>query len=482
MSDDDDDDDDEAAKLKAKVYPNMEDNPALDVERLNKNHAVLPIGGKTRVVTFGELEEFPGRTTIVMAQTFGDFKNLHNKYRHEYEHDGETKTVGLGSHWLNSPNRRQYDGGQQFLPMQDGDVGNKLNLWRGFGVQPIKPNGKSGAVGCKLYLKFVYDVTCSGNAEHYDYLIKREATIVQERRRTEVALALRTEEEGVGKNFFDGAQGHLLGDHAMTITNPDHIIGKFNPHLETLLRLTANEALFVGNHQHRNALFSLITEPKLTIEPKGCGVYAADNFLNISVISNNLHFIPVGVIARRFFVPSVSSAHRLDFPYFKKIQYQLMNEGGYQALLYHLLYEVSLRDFEIRKVPLTAGLAEQIAYGRKGVDGLVERVCNEGRVPCEHLEWKGFTITTGDGIREGFYDFINRQKDQELVRLGPLTVIRRLNSEWGCLTGVQKRAVGDRTRGFYWPALDELRQKFEDKFGKQEWANADVTEWSLPTF
>ena len=30
-----------------------------DVERLNKMHAVLPIGGKTRVVTFGELEDFP---------------------------------------------------------------------------------------------------------------------------------------------------------------------------------------------------------------------------------------------------------------------------------------------------------------------------------------------------------------------------------------------------------------------------------------
>ena len=47
-----------------------------DVERLNKVHAVLPIGGKTRVVTFGELEEFPGRETIVMTQTIPDFKSL----------------------------------------------------------------------------------------------------------------------------------------------------------------------------------------------------------------------------------------------------------------------------------------------------------------------------------------------------------------------------------------------------------------------
>ena len=46
---------------------------------------MLPIGGKTRVVTFGELEEFPGRETIVMTQTVPDFELLKNKYRHEYD-------------------------------------------------------------------------------------------------------------------------------------------------------------------------------------------------------------------------------------------------------------------------------------------------------------------------------------------------------------------------------------------------------------
>jgi hypothetical protein len=291
----------------------------------------------------------------------------------------------------------------QFLPTQNGDVGNKLNLWRGFGVQPIKPNGKSGAAGCKLFLDFARDVICSGNAEHYDYLIKREATIIQRRQRTEIALALRSDEEGVGKGFFERCMGHLLGDHAMHITNSKHIIGNFNPHLEMLLRLTADEALFVGNHEHRNVLFGLITEPTLTIEPKGCGIYAVDSFLNISIISNSVHFIPVSRTARRFFVLIVSSAHMQDYAYFKAIEDQLVNKGGYQALLYHLLYEVDLRDFEVRKVPHTAALAEQAAYGRKGVDGLVEKVCNEGRVPCEHHKWEGFTVTTSNDGREDFY-------------------------------------------------------------------------------
>ena len=196
------------------------------------------------------------------------------------------QSVPMGTYWISSPKRRQYDGGMAFMPQHDGDVGNRLNLWRGFGVKAIKPDGKSGAAGCQKFLDFMRDIICSGNEAHFDYLLKREATILQKRIRSEVALGLRTKEEGCGKGFYEATMGRLLGNHAMQVTNPKHIIGNFNPHLETLLRLTADEALFVGNPEHRNALFGLITEPTLTIEPKGCGVYKADSYLNLSITSN----------------------------------------------------------------------------------------------------------------------------------------------------------------------------------------------------
>ena len=79
-----------------------------DIKRLNENHAVLPIGGKTRVVTFGELEEFPGRETIVMTQSIFDFASLQNKYRHKYiDKKGELQTVAVGTYWIGSQYRRQ---------------------------------------------------------------------------------------------------------------------------------------------------------------------------------------------------------------------------------------------------------------------------------------------------------------------------------------------------------------------------------------
>ena len=273
------------------------------------------------------------------------------------------------------------------MPQHDGDVGNRLNLWRGFGVKAIKPDGKSGAAGCQKFLDFMRDIICSGNEAHFDYLLKREATILQKRIRSEVALGLQTKEEGCGKGFYEATMGRLLGNHAMQITNPKHIIGNFNPHLETLLRLTADEALFVGNPEHRNALFGLITEPTLTIEPKGCGVYKADSYLNLSITSNADHFLPVSETARRFFIPTVSAARKQDFDILCRPAKQNSRAADIEALLYHLLHEVDLTDFNVRKVPQTEGLRQQRDHSLPPLDAwwceLLETGTLRGADPAE---------------------------------------------------------------------------------------------------
>jgi|SRR5262245_11679180 len=84
---------------------------------MNKKHCVMPIGGKTRVVTWGDDPDFPGREIIIMAMTFGDFKGLHNKYRVIADVWDKRKEmfvkgkVPLGKWWINHPHRRQYDAG-----------------------------------------------------------------------------------------------------------------------------------------------------------------------------------------------------------------------------------------------------------------------------------------------------------------------------------------------------------------------------------
>ena len=91
---------------------------------------------------------------------------------------------------------------------------------------------KSGAAGCKRFLDHGLKVICSGNAEHYDYLIKREAFIAQKRTRSEIAVGLQTEVEGTGKGFWCRNINRLYGNHAMEVQNPEHVVGKHNTHLE----------------------------------------------------------------------------------------------------------------------------------------------------------------------------------------------------------------------------------------------------------
>ena len=457
-----------------------------DLEEMNSKHAVLPIGDKTRVVTWDSDPDFPGRKIIVRAQSFPDFKNLHSNKRKVLEIIGDdgkptNKKIPLGTWWLGHPRRRQYDGGQRFMPQHDTEVvGNVLNMFEGFPIQPRKPEGGSGASGCQLFLDHGFKIMCSGNAEHWEYLLKREAWIAQKRRRSGIAAAFHTEAEGSGKGFWCNHLGHLYGPQYMQINKPEHVIGKHNPHLETLIKLCADEALFVHDPRHRNALFSLITEPTVTIEPKNINVYSAPNYLNIDMTTNSPRFVPASRTARRFFIPIVSEKRVGDLEYFNKIEEQL-KDGGYEALLYHLLHEVDLRDFDVRRVPKTAGLAEQVEYSRKGLDGLVEKICSEGRVPCAHRQWPGFSISNGSEVREGFDYFIDNHHDRELRDLGALKVKRQLRRDWLCRSGddAKRRDGNDMIYGVKWPPLKELRELFEKRHGPQEWLHPEVTEWPV---
>ena len=76
------------------------------------------------------------------------------------------------------------------------------------------------------------------------------------------------------------------------------------------------------------------------------------------MLSNSEHYIPVFNTARRFFAPTVSAARMGDHDYFEGLQAELDN-GGYEALLFHLLHEVDLTGFNVRKVPQTEGLRRQ---------------------------------------------------------------------------------------------------------------------------
>lgn len=485
------------ADLDRLIEKTREANRNPDIEWLNTQAkrgygaAEVEIAGKSRIIEWAPSPlafNIAGKTVIDNKQLVPIIKTIDDfewQYRDRFtyvkikardedgELTGDVKEVKrkLAPAWLNHPQHRNYLG-MSFMPYTDTlQFRGLLNLWTGFAFK-----ARTGGSWAR-FKAHLLDNVCNGNQVYCTYLIKWIAWIIQNKKRSEVAVLLRSDEEGTGKGFVAKHFGRLFGPHAMQVNNPEHVVGKFNPHLETLLLLNADEALFVGDHRHRNALWGLTTEETITIEPKGYAAYKACNYLNLMITTNAEHAVEVTRTARRIFALDVA-AHQVGHPeYFDAIEDELL-AGGYEAMM-HDLSTMDLTGFDVRQCPKTDALNKQKAYSRRGIDAIVEDACNTGLPPCHHHRIPGYSITSDVGDRNGFDSWIGRHPDREVSKLGGLKVKRALKEEWGCTCGkpAQKRDGHMILNGIVWPDLPIVQAAFEKKHGKQNWLRPDLTEW-----
>lgn len=435
-----------------------------DLERLNQRHAVINIGGKTKVLTWQPSFMYPGQDEAQIS-SFEDFAKLLNNRSKETQvptaNGSKTISVPLGDWWLKNKWRRQYNNGFKFMPACEAvEVNETLNLWRGFGVAPFGAPEK-----CKLFLAHCLEVLCNGVQEYYAYLLRWMAFIVQFRTRTEVAVLLRSDEEGNGKGMFGRYFGTLFASHYMQVTQPNQVIGQFNPHLEKLLLLHADEALFAGDPRHRNALWSLITEPTIAIEPKGVDIYKAPNFLNLIITTNARHAVQVDSTARRIFALDVPPTKRGDHEYFVALVAEMEGEGPSALLAY--LQSLDLTGFNVRNIPKTDALEEQKSLSRHGIDAVIEELCHTGMLPCQHRHKENCTSTYGERNNEGFWAWC-KANFPDLRRDSPHILARQLKAAYGIImwpSGVNY---------LRFPDLQDLRERFDSKHGPQDYKDCPI--------
>ncbi len=267
--------------------------------------------------------------------------------------NGKEKLIGVGSWWFDQPRRRQYS----TVVFQPGlDIPGVFNLDTGFKYEP-----KPGVLHIK-YLEHMRENICSGNEEHFSYLLKWMARVVQfPRTQSESAIVLQGE-RGTGKTLFVENFGKLFGRHWITVSDNRHLTGNFNAHLGHCVFVHADEAWRGRDIRHEGVLKTLITGKRISIEMKGVDVQDRDNYIHLMMSCNDRDAIPAGDHERRFLVLDVSSAKRQDTEYFRAIMTDLEDEGrntGYSNLLYFLLTEVDLSNFdaEVRNPPKTKALS-----------------------------------------------------------------------------------------------------------------------------
>lgn len=401
--------------------------------------------------------------TEVTYKSFADLRNAHLHETMAVDIDGKPKTLQLADVWLRHKRARRYRQ-VAFYPNKElpGDV---LNLWQGFAVKPEEGD-------CSLILAHIRDNICGANDEAYKYMLGWLARLVQyPEKMGEVAVILRSG-KGTGKSFFADIIGSMFGEHYTTISNSDHLTGRFNAHLQRCVLLFADEAFFAGDKKGEGTLKSIVTDSRIFVEPKGIDGSMRRNFLHIIMASNNKWVVPSSHDERRFFVLDVANDQKQNTDYFSALAKQVAN-GGREAFLQFLL-NYDLSGFNVRKVPQTDGLQAQKAESlrRNPVLKVLYDCLQTGDFPMFVNNKKCRFERTGKWLigTTGFQAYV---KDQVGRAEPTLNEIGELFISMGLIRNERGSPIG-----YELPSLIETRRAFDEIQSPMSW-NEDVTEWGF---
>jgi hypothetical protein len=263
-----------------------------------------------------------------------------------------------------------------FNPGGPRETTNQLNLWRGFGV-------KAKAGKWPLMRAHMREVMAAGIEEQDSCNFRWMTWAVQNPgQQAEVALVFRGL-KGTGKGTLGIALCRIFGPHGLQIANKKHLIGSFNMQMSQCSFLFADEAYWPGDKEGEGALKRLITEPTLTIEPKGLDLFTVPNNLRVMIAGNEEWITPASSDERRFAVNEVTADRKGDLAHFNAL-YAELSYGGLAAMLHDLL--------GLHKPPASKSGRRCPAAALIGSSKLSPQM-----VPCPHEFYSDIAMTSGEG-------------------------------------------------------------------------------------
>ena len=433
------------------------------LRELNARFAVIGnLGGKCRIIEEVADEAFGGRTRV-SKQSFEDFRNryLHKKVA-VGKKDGQPVFKPMGAWWLQHEMRKQFE---KIVFSPGREVEGAFNLWRGFTVD-ARPGD------CSLFLGHLHENICSGNDEHYNYLLGWMAMAVQHPARPgETAVVLRGR-QGTGKSFFVKMFGSLFGRHFLQVADAKHLTGAFNAHMRDCVILFGDEAFYAGDKKHESTLKMLVTEENIVYEAKGVDSEMGPNFTHIFLASNSTWVVPAGGEERRYFVLDVAAHRMQNGAYFEAIRQQ-MDEGGREALL-HMLQTYPLDGFSVRTVPKTEALADQKLHSLGPEEEWWYGKLVDGKLVMRTDQWPGYIPR-----QELYEDYVlHMQKVARNYRASPTVLGRflrrvmprgKFSSGYHTITmenhWVQEETVSHSVHCYNLPSLEDCREHWRTTYG-----------------
>lgn len=178
--------------------------------------------------------------------------------------------------------------------------------------------------------KFIFEVWADGDEEMYNYVVSWFASIVQRADINGVALVC-VSKQGCGKNTLIDFFKLILGENAVSEnTGICSITQKHNTIIENK-RLNVVNEMSSTRDEFRSSfdkLKSLITDDRITIEPKGLPSYKIRNIGNYILFTNHADSVIVEQSDRRYNVAVMSDIHQNDYEYFENLRNRHFNQHG----------------------------------------------------------------------------------------------------------------------------------------------------------
>lgn len=371
-------------------------NPVEDViANLNRDYAVLYIGGKTMIMKF-EQDLFGKETySLTNEDSFVRLERNQEKIKKGRSEENAPR------YWLDHTQRRTYHG-VKLDPARDRDILDKgkvfYNLWRGYSYEPLEGS-------FSIFDEHIRKNLAGGNENYYNWIMSWFAHVIKypsgrpSRNNPDVRVRLGTSlavrgKQGTGKTIVGHIVSKLIQHHSFQTADARYLFGQFNYHLQGVVLLQGDEAIFSGDPKIRGKLNDLITGDVLSIEPKGLNTYEFPNLLHLYLTSNEDWIIRASAEERRYAVFEIADNNIQDNDdegFFAEMMNE-MEGGGYEALLYHFL-NFDFSKANPNRIPSTAALTMQKQKSLGDVESFIFNLLMYGNYQAVKLNGGGEIYT-----------------------------------------------------------------------------------------
>lgn len=224
-----------------------------------------------------------------------------------------------------------------------------FNLWSGFQAKRRDVRDPK----TQLIIDFVREIWADNDEEVYTYLISWFAGLLTPgMNRTAIAMVA---PQGTGKGFFLEFMKLILRQvNVADMVGIQSITQKHNTAIQGKRVVVINEMSSTRDEFKSNfdKIKSYITDPVVSIEPKGVNPYSIDNIGNYLLFTNHRDAIIVEESDRRYAIFEMSKAKMNNTEYFGMLERECFNQDVADSFYTYLLDYPNKVD--VRKIPNTA--------------------------------------------------------------------------------------------------------------------------------